>query len=698
VSGEDDARRGAQRADPTGSGPGQDSSQGGDTGADPTGDTTGDTTGDRPPGQDLGQGQNFGPGEDSGHGHEPGDDRATPSVEFGRGPATSPTVDRSPGGPGPVDRTPDRPLPYLLEGRWRLEREIGAGGMGRVFEARHLTIGNLVAVKLLHPQRLGAPEAVHRFLREARLAGVASHPGIARVLDFDLTADGTPYMVMERLTGGNLEARLEAGAVPLADGLDILLDVLDTLAAIHAAGVVHRDIKPGNIFVLAEPGATRTKLLDFGLARGSDPLGSDPSLTRTGQVLGTPHYMSPEQARGQTQVGPEADVWAVGVILYQLVTGRRPFPGENYNETLANILTRDPPPAREVAPDLPAGLEPILRRCFARDPARRFHTAVELRQELTALRAEVDRVAVTPPPRRHHRRRWVIAAIAAAALVAAAGSALLVGRSSGAGLRITWSPYRDRAFLAASTRWLFDQLEERLDSPVEFVPSSSYDDAIARLVAGQIDAAGLSPASYVRARAREPGLVLLARVQSNGADSYQAILYTRTISPVRDVADVRGRTICLVDPTSTSGYVYPRVMLRRAGLDPDRDLGPVVFAGDHERVVSLLAHGDCEVAGSSSTALTQWAEEAGIAPATFRILAASDPIPGDALVARAGLPADQLDRLRAAVAELIAETEAGRFDADREVSGLIAADDRHYDGVRALLPPSVPVVAPRLRR
>ena len=604
------------------------------------------------------------------------------SVDFGRGPATNPTVDRTPGSAPPGVRSPDEALPRLLEGRWRLEREIGAGGMGRVYEARHLTLGNLVAVKLLHPQRLGAPEAVHRFLREARLAGVANHPGIARVLDFDLTADGTPYMVMERLTGSSLEAQIARGTMPLADGLDIVIDVLDTLAAIHAAGVVHRDIKPGNIFVLAEPAATRTKLLDFGLARGDDPLGGDPSLTRTGQVLGTPHYMSPEQARGQTQVGPEADLWAVGVILYQIATGRRPFPGENYNETLANILTREPAPAREARPELPAALEPILRRSFARDPARRFRTAVELRAELTQLREAIARAGgATGRPRL--RRRWVLAAAAAA--VAGLSGALLLGRSGeGAALRVTWSPYRDGAFLAASTRWLFDELGEHLDRPVELAASSTYDDAIAGLLQGEVDAAGLSPASYVRARARAPDLVLLARVQSNGADTYQAILFTRAGGDVRDVADARGRSICLVDPTSTSGYLYPRIMLRRAGLDPDRDLGPVIFTGDHERVVSMLMRGDCEVAGSSSTAITQWAEEAGIAPAAFRILAASDSIPGDALVARPGLTDEELGGLRAAVDRIVRGTAEGRYRGDREISGLVAAEDADYDIVRSI--------------
>jgi phosphate/phosphite/phosphonate ABC transporter binding protein len=603
------------------------------------------------------------------------------SVEFGRGPGTNPTVDRTPGSSPPGVRPPDEALPRLLEGRWRLEREIGAGGMGRVYEARHLTLGNLVAVKLLHPQRLGAPEAVHRFLREARLAGLANHPGIARVLDFDLTADGTPYMVMERLEGTSLEAQISRGKMPLAQGLDIVLDVLDTLAAIHAAGVVHRDIKPGNIFVLAEPGATRTKLLDFGLARGGDPLGGDPSLTRTGQVLGTPHYMSPEQARGQTQVGPEADLWAVGVILYQIATGRRPFPGENYNETLANILTREPAPAREARPELPAALEPILRRSFARDPARRFRTADELRDELRALRDAVAR-AGDETGRSVLRPRWTLAAAAA---IAALGLAIVLGRSGeGATLRVTWSPYRDAAFLAASTRWLFDELGEQLDRPVELAASSSYDEAISGLLQGKVDAAGLSPASYVRARERAPGLVLLARVQSNGADTYQAILFTRAGGAVRDVADARGRSICLVDPTSTSGYLYPRIMLRRAGLDPDRDLGPVVFTGDHERVVAMVLRGDCELAGSSSTAITQWAEEAGIAPASFRILAASDSIPGDALVARPGLADEELRGLRAAVEGVIRGTAEGRYRGDREFSGLVAADDADYDIVRSL--------------
>src|SRR6266545_3650939 len=309
-------------------------------------------------------------------------------------------------------------LPRILEGRWRLEREIGCGGMGRVFEARHLTLDNRVAVKLLHPHRLAAPEAVHRFLREARLAGVASHPGIARVLDFDVTANGAPYIVMELLAGETLETRMAApDRISLSEGLDAIIDVLDTLAAIHAAGVIHRDIKPGNIFVLADPGGPfRTKLLDFGLARGVDPTGGDPNLTRTGQVLGTPRYLSPERARGQTQIGPAADLWAVGVILYDIATGRPPFPGDNYNEVLANILTRDPPRVREVAPDLPAALDDVLFRCLARDPDRRYRSAGDLARALAAVRPALASARSTAPARRGRRRLLVAAALVAAAL------------------------------------------------------------------------------------------------------------------------------------------------------------------------------------------------------------------------------------------------------------------------------------------
>jgi phosphate/phosphite/phosphonate ABC transporter binding protein len=607
----------------------------------------------------------------------------TPGRAAGREDSTLPT------GPvearsGPDAPPADEPLPRVLEGRWRLERELGAGGMGRVFEARHQSLGTRAAVKLLHPQRLASPEAVRRFLREARLAGVAGHPGIARVLDFDLTAAGTPYMVMELLVGATLEARLAAqDRISLTDGVDVLLDVLDTLAAIHAAGVVHRDIKPGNIFVLAEPGAVRAKLLDFGLARGADPLEPDADLTRTGQVLGTPHYMSPEQARGQTQVGPEADLWAVGVMLYQLVTGLRPFPGENYNETLAAILTRDPAPVRQIAPGLPPALDALVRRCLDRDAGRRFRTAAELRAALAALRPQLARAR--PWSARRSRRRLFLAAVAAAGALAV-GWAFLAGRGGPARevVRATWSPYRDRAFMTASTRWLLDELGDRIDRRFEFTPAGSYDQAAELLLGGRVDVAGLSPASYAQAAARAPGLVLLGRIRSNGADTYQSILFTRSDSRLRVVADARGAAICFVDRSSTSGYVYPRAMLRRAGVDPDRDLGPVHFAGDHERVIELLAAGRCDVAGSSSSALTQWAEEAGTRPAMFRILEASDSIPGDALVARADLPPLLLARLRAAAAGIIADTAAGRFPAAREISGLVAAEDRDYDVVRAL--------------
>ncbi|HWM88338.1 MAG TPA: phosphate/phosphite/phosphonate ABC transporter substrate-binding protein, partial [Kofleriaceae bacterium] len=367
--------------------------------------------------------------------------------------------------------------------------------------------------------------------------------------------------------------------------------------------------------------------------------------------------------------------------LYELATGRRPFPGQNYNETLANILTREPPPARQVAPDLPPALEALLERCLDPDPDRRHRSAGELRRALADLRPAL---AAAPPPRKGHRRRWLLAA----GVAAAAGLFLIRGPApevAGAGLRVTWSPYQDRAYLAESTRWLLDELTARTGQSVHFAPATSYDDCIGKLVAGQVDAAGLSPASYALATARDPGLVLLARIQSNGADTYQAILVTRASSPLRAVGDARGRSFCFVDPSSTAGFVYPRAMLRSAGIDPDRDLGRIVYAGNHQRLIALLAEGGCDVAGSSTSALTQWAEEAGLSPASFRILAASDPIPGDALVARSDLPPDLLARLRAATAGLIAETAGGRFPRDREISGLVAATDGDYDRVRVLV-------------
>jgi phosphate/phosphite/phosphonate ABC transporter binding protein len=592
-------------------------------------------------------------------------------------------------GDGSLDRTlrpgrappgSERPPPArVLKGRWRLGRELGAGGMGVVYEAEQVNLKTRAAVKLLHPERLDSPDAIQRLLREARVAGIADHPGVTQVLDFDVTPDGRPFIAMELLEGMTLEeAMRRPGGVALAEGIELLLDVLGTLAAVHAAGIVHRDIKPGNIFVLEDGKESRTKLLDFGVARATVPDLED-RLTRTGDVIGTPHYMSPEVARGRGAAGPAADLWGVAVILYRLATGELPFTGHNYNDVIATIWTAEPAPAHARDPRL----RPIARfldRALAKDPAARFPDARAMADALARARDELVSSRPAAPT-----RRFVLLALAALLLVGGGVVVATRGAAKPEALRLAWTPYRDQAYMRKQTQGIRAALAGALGRDLVHVDADTYDHAVDLIVRREVDVAGLSPSSYLAARDRDPGLVLLARTLSQGVGTYQALIFVRAASPIRAVTDLEGKVFCFVAHGSTSGYAYPRALLRRAGVDPDTDLGGVRFSGDHQRAILMVDRGECDAAGASSSSLTEWALPVGVSPARFRILVTSPPIPQEALVARSGLAPAELDRLRAAVARVIDDTAGGKLPADRDISGLVPATERDYEVLRGSL-------------
>ncbi|MBI5500543.1 MAG: protein kinase [Deltaproteobacteria bacterium] len=269
-----------------------------------------------------------------------------------------------------------------IEGKYEIVRRIGEGGMGSVYEARHLLLDKKLAVKVLLPEVAGDPEVVQRFHNEARIAASLGHENVIEITDMGVLPSGSPFIVMEFLQGESLAHRLEENnRLSTSETVRILAPVLDALAVVHEAGVVHRDLKPDNVFLARRSGAegarTVVKLLDFGISKLRCAETGNFHLTRTGTVLGTPYYMSPEQASGCKDLDQRADLYAVGVMLYEMLVGRRPFEGDTYNALLAAILTRDPPRPRELCPDIPEALEAIILRAMARDAAQRFPTASE---------------------------------------------------------------------------------------------------------------------------------------------------------------------------------------------------------------------------------------------------------------------------------------------------------------------------------
>ena len=259
----------------------------------------------------------------------------------------------------------------VLSDKYRIERQLGRGGMGAVFAATHLITQREVALKWMLGAQAEGPVMVQRLVREARAAGRVQHPNVVDVYDVG-EHQGVPYLVMSLLSGRTLRERLVAGPLQSREAVDLLMLAARGVAAAHRQGVVHRDLKPDNLFLCeaGEPGV-QLKILDFGVSKLQDDPGQA-SLTQSGAAVGTPHYMAPEQARGRAPTDERVDVYALSTILYEMVSGARPFQAESYNELLYAIWHEQPIPLERRVADLPAGLSAVVDRGMAKRPEDRF--------------------------------------------------------------------------------------------------------------------------------------------------------------------------------------------------------------------------------------------------------------------------------------------------------------------------------------
>jgi serine/threonine-protein kinase len=271
-----------------------------------------------------------------------------------------------------------------LLGKYKVERMLGRGGMGFVVAARHLGLDQTVAIKMLLPSSLTKPELVSRFAREAKAAAKLRNEHVVRVMDVGELADGAPYLVMEYLRGRDLsEVLAERGRLPITESVDCVLQSLEAIAEAHARGLVHRDLKPSNLFLADRGGgAAIVKLLDFGISKHPDDAGSaELSLTGKDAVIGSPRYMSPEQLRSAKTCDARTDIWAMGVILYELITGRFPFDADSASALVAQI-TADPPLQFTADESVPRELARAIMLCLDKDRGRRPETALELAKRL----------------------------------------------------------------------------------------------------------------------------------------------------------------------------------------------------------------------------------------------------------------------------------------------------------------------------
>ncbi|HEX8790363.1 MAG TPA: serine/threonine-protein kinase [Polyangiaceae bacterium] len=290
----------------------------------------------------------------------------------GSGPGTAPDSEELEGIPSSG---------HVIAGKFIVEQVLGIGGMGVVVSAKHMHLGQKVAIKFLRKDAAKSQEAINRFLREARSAVGLQSAHVVRVMDVGVLEDGMPYMVMEHLQGTDLNRVLEQRkTLPAQEAVDYVLQGMEAIAEAHALGIVHRDLKPANLFLTRSPdGSPLVKVLDFGISKSADSLTSQQqSLTATSAIMGSPLYMSPEQLRSSKNVDVRTDVWALGVIVYELLAGVPPFEADTVTGLCAKIAADPATPLRSVNPGISVALEAVVMRCLEKDMAKRYATVADL--------------------------------------------------------------------------------------------------------------------------------------------------------------------------------------------------------------------------------------------------------------------------------------------------------------------------------
>jgi serine/threonine protein kinase len=287
----------------------------------------------------------------------------------------------------------------VIAGKYRIEGVLGRGAMAVVHAAHHELLDEPVALKMLYADVARIPEATTRFLHEAKVAARIKSPNVCRILDVGVAEDGAPYIAMERLDGMNLDDLIEARRTfAITEAIDLVVQVLHGVEAAHALGVVHRDLKPANLVVCEGPSGHVVKIVDFGVSKS----GLLSELTVAGAMLGSPTHMSPEQIHDSRSVDARADIWAIGVILYELLTGVLPFDGVTTGDVLARILEEPPAPLHTLRPDIPEALDAIVLKCLRSARDERFARAIDLREALAPFGTSVPQPRTIPPWTQSH--------------------------------------------------------------------------------------------------------------------------------------------------------------------------------------------------------------------------------------------------------------------------------------------------------
>ena len=647
--------------------------------------------------------------------------------------------------------SPDSPRVTL--GRFELVYRLDVGGMAEIFLALERgahRFERLVVIKRALPHLAAKRSFREMFLQEARFVARLNHPNIVQIHELG-EAEGSAFIAMEHVLGASfrdLVRTVVESEKPIPLGVVVGL-VAQSCAGAHAAheltdpdgkplGLVHRDISPHNLMVTR---AGHVKLLDFGIAKATE-LGID--TTRTGALKGKVHYMSPEQVL-QTRLDRRSDVFALGIVAWELFTSKRLFKRDNELATMQAITSGDAWPPSDFREDVPAAISAVVMKALHVDPSQRQPTADVLRRELEAaaeasglkhgpdevgafvsevmgraleahevtVRSAVERAkrdgfqpAAVPErvkerivsrsetmPRasltaRASRRLGLPAAqvrlaslVAVAALFIGATAGWLVLRKSGAVLRVAWPPILDSAVMAQDLEPLRLHLESQTGRPVQFAYAGNYHDLAGQLLDGGVPFASLPPALFVRTQLKDPRISTLAVKVVGGSSGTDGVLLVAEDSKVTTVADLKGKTLCVPDLESTTGALFPRLAMQKAGLDWEKDI-TVVLSGNHLQVLRDLLEHKCEAGGTYSGAFAS-AVTQGVDVTSLRQVAVTGRSPQDAMVAGAGVPKAEIEALQRAL--LSYKPPAANALTMERITGFAAARPEDFAALREVL-------------
>ena len=658
-------------------------------------------------------------------------------------------------------------------GRFTVIDRLASGGMAEIFvccERGLAGMQRLVVVKKILPHLAVQQAFVEMFLDEARYVARLNHPNVVQIIELG-EDDNAPYLAMEYVPGSSLRdlliAAIEEGSpTPVAAALGIITQACAGAHAAHeltdpsgkALGLVHRDISPHNLMVTAEG---HVKLLDFGIAKATQ----DAELaahTRTGALKGKVHYMAPEQCK-QGQLDRRADVFALGIVLWELLAQERLFKRDSELDSMQAIVSGDRKSLKDLRPDVPANIMAAIDKALEPDKERRYPSADHMRRALLAIsndngvRSDVDAVSAfvkpllgavhhkrttdlvtlaqerthaTPPPldpiALDVRREEVtlidkktgklgdgaaaqpagksksgfsqsallpvatrVRAVREAALIGVAVVAMValafavrdrIGRPPpGSVLKVGFAPLADVKGMSADLQPFAAYLTDKLQRPVQIVIPESYEALSDAILSGSLQVAALPALLYVVTKDKDPSVQPLAVKLSDGSSGSDGLIYVSESSQAQGLKELKGSRFCFTDVLSTTGYLLPRLALREAGIDPDRDV-IAHLSGSHENALRDLTNGVCAAAATYNGGYLA-ADRAGVPVARTRQLALTGRSPQDALVAGGGVPAAERERIRRALFEY---KPSKREDTRAErISGFAPLSDRDYDRVRA---------------